>query len=279
MNFTREPIIETIMSPRDGFKLLVRNSKGGGAEEYYVDALEVVSFGRTFFFRSLESPKSFLLPTSDYEVLEVRETRVALKSASYEKSIKIGGGREASPRHREPVQPQVAKEESSPREEEAPVEGEAPIPAVVESRSEKRRDRRRHRRRRAEEQEWAARKASTHGEANVTESLSESKEEVQEGEEMKTLPPAFTPLIPPPPTLISQTLSRYKGKEFMIEPVAPEMKKEEESSQESPKEEPPKEPSSEPSSLSRAQASQEDFSLTTTHFLSSPDMSGFNPFF
>lgn len=276
MNFTREPIIETIVSPRDGFKLLVRNSKGGSGEEYYVDALEVVSFGRTFFFRSLESPKSFLLPTSDYEVLEVKETRVALKSASYEKSIKIGGGREAPPRAREPAPPQGVREETPSKEEEAPAETGTPAPAVVESRSEKRRDRRRHRRRRAEEQDWAARKGSAGGEgAPSAESSSEPREEGKEGDELKP-PPVFTPLIPPPPTLISQTLSRYKGKEFMIEPV-PEEKKAEESQ----KKEPPKEndSDSESSSLSRAQVPQEDASLTTTHFFSPPDIGGFTPFF
>ena len=62
MNFTREPIIETIISPKDGCKLLVRSSRGGEtAEEYYVDAIEVVSFGRAFFFRSMERPKPLLM--------------------------------------------------------------------------------------------------------------------------------------------------------------------------------------------------------------------------
>ncbi len=89
MNFTREPIIETIISPREGCKLLVRSSKSGGpAEEYYVDAVEVVSFGRAFFFRSMERPKAFLVPASDYEVLEVKEARVALKNVSHERQHK-----------------------------------------------------------------------------------------------------------------------------------------------------------------------------------------------
>ena len=112
MNFTREPIIETVITPREGCKLVVRNSKGVG-EEYFVDAIEVVSFGRSFFFRSLERPKSFLVPVSDYEVLELKEIRMALKNASAERSIKIGGGRET------PVRAQ-------PREEEA-VEGSLPM--------------------------------------------------------------------------------------------------------------------------------------------------------
>ncbi len=93
MNFTREPIIETIITAKDGNKLTLRNSKGGSSDEYSVDAIEVVSFGASLFFRSLERPKSFLLPVTDYEVIESKETRVVLKNAPLEKSIKIGGGR------------------------------------------------------------------------------------------------------------------------------------------------------------------------------------------
>ena len=93
MNYTREPIIETVITPKDGFKLLLRNSKGGSQEEYTVDAVEVVSFGQSMFFRSLEKPKSFLLPMGDYEIVEAKETRVVLKNAPLERPIKIGGGR------------------------------------------------------------------------------------------------------------------------------------------------------------------------------------------
>ena len=39
MDFTREPIIETIVTPREGHKLVVRNSKVQGMEEYFVDAV------------------------------------------------------------------------------------------------------------------------------------------------------------------------------------------------------------------------------------------------
>ena len=54
MNYTREPIVETVITPKDGFKLIIRNSKGSKQEEYAVDAVEVVSFGQSMFFRSLE---------------------------------------------------------------------------------------------------------------------------------------------------------------------------------------------------------------------------------
>ncbi|MCB1108589.1 MAG: hypothetical protein KDK44_02940 [Chlamydiia bacterium] len=92
MNFTREPITETIITPKEGNKLVVRNTKGGNSE-YTVDAIEVVNFGTALFFRSLERPKSFLLPVSDFEVVESKETRVAIKSAQIEKTVKISGGK------------------------------------------------------------------------------------------------------------------------------------------------------------------------------------------
>lgn len=94
MNFTREPIIETIITPRDGYRLVVRNGKQNPQEEFSVEAVEVVSFGRAHFYRSLEKPRPFLVPVGDYEVVEVKESRVVLKTAHQtERTIKIGGGR------------------------------------------------------------------------------------------------------------------------------------------------------------------------------------------
>lgn len=207
MHFTREPIIETIISPREeGYKLLVRNTKGEKAEEYYVDAVEVVSFGRAFFFRSLEKPKAFLVPTGDYEVLEVREARIALKNVSHERSIKIGGGRENTRAS--------SKEVPAPEKELASVvEEEASTLATVEStteevRTDKRRDRHRRRRRRhIDEQQERSRKP----ESSEKES-SKPKEERKVVDEERISSPV---LIPPPPILISETLlSRYKDKDL-----------------------------------------------------------------
>lgn len=186
MNFTREPIIETIVSSKDGYKLVVRNSKGVGQEEYLVDALEVVSFGNAFFFRSLDRPKSFLVPVSDYEVLEVRETRVSLKHVAIEKSIKIAGGREASLRTSREVSP-AAPEKKSPETN----------PEEPSSRNEKKRERRRYRRRRNREEK--------------EESKSEEALSLEgEGEEEKDSSVGFGSLLPPPPTLISENISKYK---------------------------------------------------------------------
>ena len=92
VNFTREPIIETIVAPREGYRLLIRSSKHRTGDEFLVDAVEMVSFGVALFFRSLEHPKPFLLPVSDYEILEIKEARLGLKTAQPEKNMKISGG-------------------------------------------------------------------------------------------------------------------------------------------------------------------------------------------
>ena len=132
MNFTREPIIETILSPKDGYKLCIKNSKVPDSEELFVDAIEVVSFGQAFFFRGQERPKPFLVPVSDYQVFEVKETRVVLKNATHERSIKIGGGRDSF---------------KAPKESAADKSADEPKDAAAEGKPEKKRERRRNRRR------------------------------------------------------------------------------------------------------------------------------------
>lgn len=59
MNFTREPIVETVITPKDGYKLVVRNSKASGQEEFFVDAIEVISFGTSLFFDLLKNQNVF----------------------------------------------------------------------------------------------------------------------------------------------------------------------------------------------------------------------------
>lgn len=226
MNFTREPIIETIVSPKEGNKLLVRSSKGAGHEEYYVDALEVVSFGHSFFFRSLERPRPFLVPVSDYEIVEVKEVRAPLKTPAVERSIKIGGGREASIRR---------EHEKSEEKEEEVTTTTTTVEEVVSSdqRGERRRDRRRNRRRRgAHHHEERAGSEETKSEASAPSAEPSSGEEKVQASH----PPAFSTLLPPPPTLISETIGRYKEK-FGVssptesEPTPPKEKKPEEPEQ------------------------------------------------
>jgi hypothetical protein len=217
VHFTREPIIETIISPKDGYKLCVRSSRGGSAEEYFVDAIEVVSFGRAFFFRSLERPKSFLVPVTDYEVIEVKETRVALKNISHEKNIKIGGGREAPVRVAKEV-PSEKFEEPSESSDEADKSSQEDtvVEASGDSRSDKKRDRRRHRRRRLAEErrEWLEKEKQEQSPATEATEVKEVTEGgVVQDEAVKVSSSMFSTLFPPPPTLISETIARYKEKE------------------------------------------------------------------
>lgn len=193
MNFTREPIIETIITPKEGFKLLVKCTKGGTSEEYSVDAVEVVSFGHSFFFRSLERPKSFLVPVSDYEIIEVKETRVILKSPGVEKAIKIGGGKVPA---------------AGPQE-----------PAAVEQRLEKKRERRRHRRRRGvevEAKEEIPQPAPEEPPTPLVETPIEAPvAEMEPKIVAEEAAPRIRRLIPPPTQLISETL--VKVRDAMIE--------------------------------------------------------------
>lgn len=182
MNFTREPLVETVITPKEGYKLVVRSSKGGGQEEYFVDAVEVISFGKACFYRCLEKPKCFLVPVGDYEILEVRESRMVLKTTGTEKGIKIGGGRETLLK--------VAKEESTAQEIE--------VAAPAEQRIDKRREKRRSRKRR--------------GKSEQEEESVEVQEETPFPHEVPKEKRVEKPsLIPPPSTLISETITRYKN--------------------------------------------------------------------
>ena len=238
MNFTREPIIETVITPWEGCKLVVRSSKGNGQEDYYVDAVEVVSFGHSFFFRSLERPKSFLVPVSDYEILELRETRMVLKSVSSERSIKIGGGRDVAPRppreHQTPQEDRVRNVEpvaEQPVSEET-AQGGHQAAAQPSDRMDRKRDRRRRGRRGGRDRgALDIREPRTpQGHAEEQQKMAEQMQEAEgveltEGpvptEEQKA-PSFISKLFPPPPTLIKETLSRYKSVETIEAEPFPE---------------------------------------------------------
>lgn len=209
MHFTREPIIETVITPRDGNRLVVRSSKGD-KEEYSVEALEVVSFNNALFFRSTERPNSFLLPVTDYEVVETKELRSALKVASGDRSIRIGGGREASVR---PPQPREQQEEES---SEGVEEREQPS----NERFDKKRDNNRRRRGRRREPQNEQQKQE-----HVSEERSNEPElaaQTVDKESVEVAPSFISKLFPPPPVLIKETLSRYK----IVEEEAPSQKQE-----------------------------------------------------
>lgn len=242
MNFTREPIIETIISPKDGYKLCVRNSKVAGSEEFFVDAVEVVSFGNSFFLRGLERPKPFLVPVSDYEVFEVKETRVVLKNIAHDRNIKIGGGREASLRPVKEVA--IEKKEEDIEEVKTEVEAPAAVEALVEPKNDRKRDRRRSRRRRLAEEKKDQLDKDKPQDPEDPVSL-EEKTEGSSVEEVKVPSMMFTHLLPPPSILISERLNKMKEKEIAEAAALAGMQKMEEIAESLPEESVPFETPSE----------------------------------
>ncbi len=190
MNFTREPIILTVISPKEGSKLIVRNVLGVG-EDIFVDAIEIVSFQDAIFFRSLERPKTFLFPTSHYEIIEVKETRMVLKNATAEKSIKIGGG-------------------ARPQEEKKPEDNRPP--QQMEDRRDRKKDKKRLRRRKPMTEEMKPLEEKQGGEVQDETQASSS---------------SLKKLFPPPNVLIKERLARFKNEEFFEKNILPETVEEE----------------------------------------------------
>lgn len=213
MDFTREPIIETVITPKEGFKLAIRSSKNPGHEEFFVDAVEVVSFGSSLFFRSMERPKAFIVPVSDYEVLEVRETRLVLKNVGVDRSIKIAGGREGALK----TPPKEAAQEKEPVSIESTSTEEASAKAGTDVKGDRKRDRRRQNRRRRGRDEIIDKEEgeeAKEGEITLSEAppklrlpLSRSSGDGSEGSTTSIL----STLLPPPPTLISETIAQYRN--------------------------------------------------------------------
>jgi hypothetical protein len=183
VNFTRDPIIETVITPREGCKLVVRNSKVQNQETFLVDALEVVSFGQSLFFRSQERPRSFLVPVSDYEITESKEAKMVLKSTTADQSIKIGGGR-------------LQREDS--------VEEERPQESHDRKRDKRRRGRRGRDRNDFQHQQQEAPREGAAVEVHIPDAVAQQTEEPKEKVSF------ISKLFPPPPTLIKETIGRYK---------------------------------------------------------------------
>ncbi len=188
-------MIETVITPKEGCKLSVHSSKVPGQEEYVVDSVEVVSFGRAHFFRSLEKPKPFLVPVTDYEIVEVKEARMVLKGVGFEKSIKIGGGREALR--------EVPEEKVSPQQGEEGVAQEEPQPSVTPYQEKKRGKRYRRKGHHPRDESFTPQPQSQESPA-----IAESSEAKKEAE---AAPVVVRKLIPPPSTLIKEKLARIKG--------------------------------------------------------------------
>ncbi len=200
MNFTREPIVETIISAKEGYKLSIKSSKNIGQEEYLVDAVEIVSFSGALFYRCFEKPKPFFLPIHDYEIGEIREAKLSIRSPVAEKSIKIGGGKEAS-RQQKAESEEKQVELPSPSEEMVQVkEAEPQVAADPQKRVKKQKFRRKR-----------------GFDENARETVQRELEAAPEGTPLVTAQvpseSVFSHLLKPPETLISASIHKYKKME------------------------------------------------------------------
>lgn len=208
MHFTREPIVESVLSARDGYKLVLKNSKLASTTDISAEVIEIVSFTGTLFYRSQDRSKNFLLPASDFEISEVKDARLVLKNISLEKSSKLQNFQ----RETTTVEPDFDDEESKAEDNATQVDQEVSNQQASgqNTRLERRRERRRNRRRRhSEERQSDDKKDAAVAEVSTQEEPLEkvTTEEMSHANVIPTLN-----LIPPPTTLISQTLARYKEK-------------------------------------------------------------------
>lgn len=248
MDFTREPVIQTVITPREGFRLVVRSSKTQGLEEHFVDAVEIVCFGSATFFRSIERPKPFVVPATDYEVLEVREPRVMLKTPAVA-SQKQGDRQRLKPEVRadsqkaemksaeprvesksESDKPKVTpkerekdKEKSGDKEialekgEEEVSEEKASQQVATETRPDRRRDRRRGFRRRRGRDEVSGDTEDSQDSSGdqVTTPAQERNGDFNAVDDddvtLLTTAPMLSSILPPPTTLIRDDLERLRG--------------------------------------------------------------------
>jgi hypothetical protein len=215
VHYTREPIIESILSARDGFKLVLKNSKTVSSQEISAEVIEIVSFAGAVFYRSQDRSKNFLVPASDFEIAEVKDARLVLKNISLEKSSKLQNPPKESSFHDQELDMKEEVTTSALDENEAATSSNTQS-SSQNNRMERRRERRRNRRRRHNEDRQQDDKKDVAQEDN-----SQEPSDSFDGNESSQAPMPIPTLnlIPPPTTLISQTLARYKDKQQDIGPI------------------------------------------------------------
>ncbi|WP_201456603.1 GrgA family transcription factor [Chlamydia sp. 17-3921] len=218
MYFTRDPVIETVITSREGYKLSIRNTKHYSQDPFIVEAIEVISLGRVCFFRNCDHSKPFMVPAGDYEVMEIRDAKINLKAIGLDKGIKIAGGREAliklskSSQVVNNVPPNAKPSQDSPLEEKATeiVTSTAGKKEKKESRkdkdsfkeNEKWKEKKKHGSRKNSKEIAELTGSSQEMLGAVTEELWEASQESISNEHKK-----FS-LLPPPAKLISEVISQ-----------------------------------------------------------------------
>lgn len=131
MYFTREPIIESVVTPASGYKLVLKPSSTATSIEYRVDAVEIVSFPGGLFYRNIEGTKTFLVPAKDYEIVEVRESRLSLKLSSSSKEEASSQNKSEGQTSSKKKKRRTSKKKEKPDQEDSPQE--SPATSSVES--------------------------------------------------------------------------------------------------------------------------------------------------
>lgn len=81
MYYTREPIILSVLSAKEGYNLVLKSTKISNEEPYAVASVSIVNFSGAIFYRSLFD-RDFLLPVSDYIVVEEKQVKLNVKLAT-----------------------------------------------------------------------------------------------------------------------------------------------------------------------------------------------------
>lgn len=227
MNFTREPILETIISAKEGYKLRLKSTKNDGTLEYLVDAVEVVCFGTTFFYRSLEPAHTFFVPAQDFEIVQVRQARLMLKTPT-EKNIKIAGGdtskksKDEKPQEKKKSKSKSKSSDKKSEDKKDDKKDEKKTEAVKDEKAEskEKEDNSRADEKSKKEENKDDKKDSRKFKKENKEKSSKSPENKPSGKEpskdvsevkVQATPSMFSHLLRPPESLISDSIGKYQS--------------------------------------------------------------------
>lgn len=233
MNFTREPIIESVISAREGNKLKLTSTKKDSSKEYLVYAVEVVSFGSSLFYRSNEPGNIFFFPVQDFEIEQVRQARMILKTPE-DKAIKIAGGQDTSKskssekkqktdkakKPKKAVKPTSEVKEGSKEDKDAPKEKSEKSAETTSDKQSAKSDAKESKdtakkpatkvtsKDTAKESSKSAKQTKTKTTRKTTKRQTAKKDETSNEQTEKT-PSLFSHLLRPPEGLISDNIDRY----------------------------------------------------------------------
>ena len=106
MFYTRDPIILTTLSSKEGYKLIIKSSSNIDLC-YQVERISVVDYSGNAFY-IIDTPYDMMLPVGSFYVVEEKEKRVSLKTKD-----KQDKRRKGSPRKKKSEKIKAESEKSS----------------------------------------------------------------------------------------------------------------------------------------------------------------------